>query len=559
MEAIVLAGGFGTRLSTVVSDVPKPMAPINDRPFLEYLLEDLNEKGINRVILAVGYKKEIIKSYFKEKYKNIDIIYSDEDIPLGTGGAIKKALTLAENENIFIINGDTFFDVNLKEMYQFHKKNSSKLTLAIKEMEKFDRYGSLVLDKDKIIKFEEKKYNEKGYINGGIYLINKELLIEEKKENFSFEKEILENKNLKIKKYGYKSEGYFIDIGIPEDYYKYIELRAPKISVIVPIYNRENYLEKCLQSIISQDFRDIEIICINDGSVDKSLKILEKYKKKDERIIILNQKNNGVSSARNNGIKKAKGKYILCIDSDDWIEQGYFREIYNRAERDNLDITISDIIFDYNNKSLKIIQDLKISDLEVMDSFEYIKKLFTENFLAYNWNKLIKREILINNNIFYNENMKLFEDADLLLRVIKFSSKIGKLNKAYYHYIFGEQNGSCNQLKLYHLQNTIDFFYKAIEIYSNDDELVELIQRKKNLRLVLMFLGNKFDQYKEYDVLLEQYLKDIKKEKFILKKYSDPLNDESILRIFLYNFIKIVSQKEKFLLIKKIIYYFRKI
>ena len=228
MEAIILAGGFGTRLSTVVSDVPKPMAPINERPFLEYLLDDLNEKGISRVILAVGYKKEIIKSHFKEKYKNIDIIYSDEDIPLGTGGAIKKALTLAENENIFIINGDTFFDVNLKEMYQFHKKNSSKLTLAIKDMEKFDRYGSLILEGYKIIKFEEKKYVDKGYINGGIYLINKKLLNEEEKESFSFEKDILENKSLKIEKYGYKSKGYFIDIGIPEDYHTFNKINKER-------------------------------------------------------------------------------------------------------------------------------------------------------------------------------------------------------------------------------------------------------------------------------------------------------------------------------------------
>ena len=229
MEAIILAGGFGTRLSTVVSDVPKPMAPIKGRPFLEYLLDDLNEKGINRIILAVGYKKEIIKSHFKEKYKNIDIVYSDEDIPLGTGGAIKKALTLTKDEDIFIINGDTFFDVDLKEMYQFHKKNSSKLTLAIKDMEKFDRYGSLILEEDKIIKFEEKKYIDKGYINGGIYLIDKNLLIQEKKESFSFEKEILENKNFQIEKYGYKSEGYFIDIGIPEDYYRFKEIIETKI------------------------------------------------------------------------------------------------------------------------------------------------------------------------------------------------------------------------------------------------------------------------------------------------------------------------------------------
>ena len=223
MEAIILAGGFGTRLSKVVSDVPKPMAPINERPFLEYLLDDLNNKGINRFILAVGYKKEVIKNYFRERYKNIEIIYSDEDIPLGTGGAIKKALTLSKAEDIFIVNGDTFFDVDLKEMYKFHKENNSNLTLAIKKMEKFDRYGSLVLEENKIIKFEEKKYIEKGYINGGVYLLKKNILSNKKEDSFSFEKDILENKELKIEKYGYKSEGYFIDIGIPEDYYKFEE------------------------------------------------------------------------------------------------------------------------------------------------------------------------------------------------------------------------------------------------------------------------------------------------------------------------------------------------
>lgn len=221
MEAIILAGGFGTRLSKVVSDVPKPMAPVNNRPFLEYLLDDLNEKGIKKVILAVGYKKEIIKNYFKNKYKELEIIYSEENTPLGTGGAIKKALMLCKTENIFIINGDTFFDVDLKGMYEFHKEKNSKLTVAIKEMENFDRYGSIILSKDKIIKFEEKKYVDKGYINGGIYLLNKDILDNIEKKTFSFEKDILENEEFKMERYGYSSEGYFIDIGIPEDYHKF--------------------------------------------------------------------------------------------------------------------------------------------------------------------------------------------------------------------------------------------------------------------------------------------------------------------------------------------------
>lgn len=223
MEAIILAGGFGTRLSTVVSDVPKPMAPINGKPFLELLLEDLEKKGITKVILATGYKKEIIKNYFKDRYKSIEIVYSEEISPLGTGGAIKKAIALAKGNDIFIVNGDTFFDVDLEEMYKFHRKNNSKLTLAVKEMEKFDRYGSLILEENKIIKFEEKKYIEKGYINGGIYLLNREILRNTFEENFSFEKEILENEEREIEKYGYISNSYFIDIGIPEDYYKFEE------------------------------------------------------------------------------------------------------------------------------------------------------------------------------------------------------------------------------------------------------------------------------------------------------------------------------------------------
>ena len=108
MEAIVLAGGFGTRLKEVVSDIPKPMAPVNGKPFLEYLLKGSEKKGIGHIILAVVYKEEIIKEYFKNKYENIDITYLEELIPLGTGGVIKKALKLAKEEDVFIVNRRNF-------------------------------------------------------------------------------------------------------------------------------------------------------------------------------------------------------------------------------------------------------------------------------------------------------------------------------------------------------------------------------------------------------------------------------------------------------------------
>ena len=147
MEAIILAGGLGTRLSHIVKDVPKPMAPVAGRPFLEYILDYLIENDIKRVILATGYKHEIIEQHFGNLYKNIEIIYSVENEPLFTGGAIKKALSKCKENNVFIINGDTYFNVDLKEMKKFHIESNSEITIATKLMYDFERYGTVVLSK----------------------------------------------------------------------------------------------------------------------------------------------------------------------------------------------------------------------------------------------------------------------------------------------------------------------------------------------------------------------------------------------------------------------------
>lgn len=218
MEAIILAGGFGKRLSHVVPGVPKPMAPINGRPFLTYIFDYLSNNGVTHTILAVGYKADIIKEYFGKVYNGIKITYSFEDTPLGTGGAIKNALDYCKNKDIFIINGDTFFDVDLNEMKEFHVSKKSKLTLAVKLMANYDRYGSIITDNDKIKSFEEKKPTVQGKINGGIYLLNKSIFDSVCQKSFSFEKLILEAGNVDI--YAFESEGYFIDIGVPKDYYK---------------------------------------------------------------------------------------------------------------------------------------------------------------------------------------------------------------------------------------------------------------------------------------------------------------------------------------------------
>lgn len=214
MEAIVLAGGFGTRLQSVVSDIAKPMASINGKPFLAYLVEYLADFGIRRIILSVGHKKESIQSFFQEKYQDIEFVYSVEERALGTGGAIKKALQEVKAQKVFVLNGDSFFQVDLALFSQHMQKE--KIALALKPMQNFDRYGSIVLEHGKIVSFEEKKKTKDGLINGGVYIITKEIFQDTLEDVFSFESFLQEEKDIG----GYVSDGYFIDIGIPSDYWK---------------------------------------------------------------------------------------------------------------------------------------------------------------------------------------------------------------------------------------------------------------------------------------------------------------------------------------------------
>lgn len=220
-EAIVLAGGFGTRLAHVVSDVPKPMAPVCGKPFLQYILDDLARKGVERVILAVGYKKECIETYFGDTYAGMELVYSPEDKPLFTGGAIRKAMHVIHSERAFVVNGDTYFDVNLDAMEEQHTQSGAVLTIAAKPMCDFDRYGTVETDESRrIIAFREKQPCARGEINGGIYLLEKAEMMAISQEKFSFETAYMEANVTDRAIYAFMSDGYFIDIGVPEDYAK---------------------------------------------------------------------------------------------------------------------------------------------------------------------------------------------------------------------------------------------------------------------------------------------------------------------------------------------------
>lgn len=225
MEVIILAGGLGTRLRSVVSEVPKCMAPIGEKPFLWYLLKYLTKYNVTRVILSVGHLRNVIIDWIDGHGDEFPFAfdYAVEKEPMGTGGGIKLALERCSQPDVAVLNGDTFFDVDLDELFRIHRLYPSSITLALKPMKDFERYGNVKMcDVDnRITAFEEKKHCEQGLINGGVYVINKlEPIFKGLPQKFSFETEVLQPQCVLGKLYGVVQNGYFIDIGIPEDYAK---------------------------------------------------------------------------------------------------------------------------------------------------------------------------------------------------------------------------------------------------------------------------------------------------------------------------------------------------
>ncbi|MEI7423635.1 MAG: D-glycero-beta-D-manno-heptose 1,7-bisphosphate 7-phosphatase [Prolixibacteraceae bacterium] len=220
-DVIILAGGLGTRLQNLLPGIPKPMVPVNDQPFLKYLLGYVNKFRPTRIILSVGYRHEQIREYFGDNFEGTELLYSIEEFPLGTGGAIFQSIQLSDSDHVFILNGDTFFDVDLDQMESQHINKQPDITIALKEMRNFERYGSVFIQDNRITRFIEKQYVERGQINAGTYLLNKQRFLENHwPEKFSFEKEYLEKFVEKGFFAPFYADGYFIDIGIPEDYAK---------------------------------------------------------------------------------------------------------------------------------------------------------------------------------------------------------------------------------------------------------------------------------------------------------------------------------------------------
>ncbi len=218
-EAIILAGGLGTRLRDTVPG-PKCLAPVAGRPFLFYVINHLRKHGIKRIVFSLGFGAGKITEYLENEFSTLDYKYVIEAEPLGTGGAIRLACNEVKGKHVVILNGDTLYKADISKLVQFHKAQKSDCTVLLKPMTKFDRYGVVTIDDHNRIRgFKEKAFYEKGLINGGIYVIDVQSFLKENfPEKFSFEKDYLEPLASMRRMYGVVDENYFIDIGIPEDY-----------------------------------------------------------------------------------------------------------------------------------------------------------------------------------------------------------------------------------------------------------------------------------------------------------------------------------------------------
>ncbi len=312
-QAVILAGGFGTRLSHVVHDVPKPMALIRNKPFLDYQIELLQANGFDNFLILTGYKSEVIEDYYIQK-KNIKCF--KEEKPLGTGGAIINAYSELQDE-FLVINGDTFFDIDFNILSDF--SCDKEVVMALRYSKEISRYGLVNIDDNfNINNFIEKGDLPKncidGYINGGIYYIKKSVLKEEylkfKNENISMENDVFPKLIENSKLFGLPMGGAFIDIGIPEDYYKAQDF-IPK--VIIQERKPALFIDKDGTLIVNTGYpngRDIEIIL---PMVD----VVKSYYDKGYKIIIVTNQA---------GLAKGKYEYQDMMDNIKAISDFYDNE-----------------------------------------------------------------------------------------------------------------------------------------------------------------------------------------------------------------------------------------
>lgn len=226
MQAILLAGGLGTRLRSVVNDRPKPMALIQEKPFMEYVIRELAAQGIDHIIFAVGYKGSMVEEYFGDGQAfGVQASYAYEESLLGTAGAIKNAAKFMTDQEVIALNADTFYKIDYHRLTEIKEAMDLDMTLVLREVEDVSRYGQAVLTNNRLTGFNEKTDQPiRGTINGGVYLLSRDLIDTIPEGKVSLEQDMIPRWLAEGRRLGgFVNDGYFIDIGIPQDYYRFME------------------------------------------------------------------------------------------------------------------------------------------------------------------------------------------------------------------------------------------------------------------------------------------------------------------------------------------------
>ena len=218
-KAIILAGGLGKRLQSAVPNLPKPMAPVGGRPFLEYILDKLMKGNVTDVILSVGYGAEVIQKHFGHSYRTIQLRYSIEHSPLGTGGAIALALNGEDTSPVLVLNGDTLVEIDYQALSVWYAKAPSLVAIVLRHVPDVSRFGAVVLLDERVVGFQEKGQHGPGLVNAGVYIVRPEVFSRYVTGgSFSFETDFLQQYCGDLQPRALITAGYFIDIGTPEDY-----------------------------------------------------------------------------------------------------------------------------------------------------------------------------------------------------------------------------------------------------------------------------------------------------------------------------------------------------
>lgn len=301
-----------------------------------------------------------------------------------------------------------------------------------------------------------------------------------------------------------------------------------KISIIIPVYNSERYLKKCLYSVQQQTYENLEIICINDGSIDNSLKELEECRKIDDRIIIINKKNEGVSAARNDGIKISTGEYIAFVDSDDWLESDAIKTLYDTIIRENVDVVRGNYYKSttYNkNNSIGKLYDLKNTKLNCHMDFDkkLIDKLLNGKILSYTWLLLINKKVL-DKTCLFNTNLHMMEDAVFFINLITKIKNIYILDKPIYHYYTSNNNSATKSTK-YYLRN----MYNVIEANKCIKKTIEDSKFSSKERIIML---NTVHCNSVINYIFLMYRNESKNKKKLIKIMEEIADNEYMTDIF---------------------------